>query len=574
MVDDIAKARALLEKLSEYDKAYFAGNKSLISDDAYDALWIELRDMARSNKHVAHLLSDKGMPVGHPAEVDNARKVAHSQFMNSLDKVKLSNRKAVVSSLSKIEKHLRVNKQHTALVVQPKYDGLSVIVYKRGDMIQAVSRGGGNAGEDVTARMMEIPGFKEAADNMPSGCVVRGEALIDADSTPDENAPLRNIAAGAIRSLQDGAAKDAGVVFIAYDLLGPHEYVYSEDAKLDMMRDMGFLVAEYTVCYGDGDRSLAEVTADTCEKLMPEDRFWVTDIHPRVKIDGLVVKTYMKQKRDPNDHHQFCQLAIKPIELEQIATIESIDFTVSSQGKLTPVAKFNEPVSLNGQSVQAASLGSWDNARKLGVTVGARVSVILANDVIPKITAVVVRREDTTLDQPIDTVVKGAHLFTSSVTVNTAERVHELKKVCKWSAKGVNVHDIDAVIKHCEDEAASTTAQLLSCIASQHHDDVRLERTARSFENILKHATTADIVKMLHVPGLTEAKTKQLSMQQLRDVLTGDDKLVASMLDAKTAKATSEYRSSERWHDRRVDDVGVIDLCIDCEQHADHHQES
>ena len=278
-----------------------------------------------------------------------------------------------------------------------KMDGLAcALKYRDGVFYQAVTRGDGLVGEDVTQNVKTI-------QNIPlriaiSEAEVRGEIVIfkkDFEKLNEEQrkkglpefANPRNLAAGSIRQLDPKIAASRPLRFIAYDLVTPnlptHEQAY------EMLRKLGFQTSnEDKVFKASEEKQLFEYI-----KNLDEYRKGL-----KFNTDGMVIKI--------NDREIYDKLGIVgktpraavafkfPAE-ESTTKVRDIVISIGRTGAATPVAIL-DPVQVAGSTVRHASLHNADEIARLDVRIGDTVIIYKAGDIIPQIKEVLktLRPED------------------------------------------------------------------------------------------------------------------------------------------------------------------------------------
>ena len=342
------------------------------------------------------------MPLG--AQTSFLDKVSHLVPVLSLDKVKSAD-----SSFKKnIDKFAKAYNTGSGYLIESKLDGLTVVMYKQNGQATFSTRGGSNQGENVTEQMLQLENVKAAADKAPEGIIIRGEAIIPKSKfeQSEKYSNARNAVSGALRSKEIGSFAAVEPRFVAYDIMSSH----SQDEVIDL-------------------KTLSELGFDTVTyKLVPSH----SDLHQEIKIavesdwrdcelfeiDGLVIKPVRKNKveYDGDGHHAKGQIAVKFPPKGQVTYLRDIDFTVGKDGRMTPVAIYDE-IEIDGVKMSRASVGSWSNLLKWNVSLGDKIFVVRSNDVIPQIDAVLERYEDSkAIIQPENTWIEGAHLFTELQT--------------------------------------------------------------------------------------------------------------------------------------------------------------
>jgi DNA ligase (NAD+) len=360
-----ARAKELANILRQASEEYYAHGSPTLSDAEFDALKRELESIDPDHP----FLQEVGAPTS-----SQLAKVQHVIPMGSINNV---------MSLSEYESWLR-NKlsTDTQVAVQWKYDGLSVeMIYKNGKFVQAVTRGDGKIGEDVTHTIRNASGFPKVLSS-PLNLSVRCEALLPIDTWKrnfkDEMANPRNAAAGLVR--RTSSIGSSHLVCIAFDVINGQQWS-QERQKIEWLSSMGFEVAITHVMRGN------QLPAHAEEMEKKRDGF-------AFLVDGLVVKANDISVQDRlGEHHgrPYWARAWKFKAAGAHSTISDVEWSIGTQHTLTPVALI-KPVKIAGVTVRRVTLHNLDEINRLGVRIGDEVEVIRSGDVIPKIVRVVTSR--------------------------------------------------------------------------------------------------------------------------------------------------------------------------------------
>ena len=387
MNNEKSAAKARIEKLKElinkYRYHYHVLDESIMSEAAADSLKHELSQLEEQYPEFVTLDSPTQRVAGKP--LDKFQKVTHASRMISL---------ADVFSESEIRdwvaRNYKLVDQGTEFTffTDIKMDGLAMSLhYKNGIFQQAVTRGDGLVGEDVTMNVKTIQNIplKLNLDNPPEHLEVRGEVIIfkqDFEKLNQMQAKLgekpfanpRNLAAGTIRQLDPRIAASRPLRFMAYDLVTPDLPTHQE--AYEFLRQIGFQTSGQDHVY----THLNEVFAEIKHLGQVRGDFLFN-------TDGMVIKI--------NDRKIYSELGIVgktpraavafkyPAE-ESTSKVRDIVISIGRTGAATPVAIL-DPVEIAGSTVRHATLHNSDEIEKLDIRIGDTVIVYKAGDIIPKI---------------------------------------------------------------------------------------------------------------------------------------------------------------------------------------------
>ncbi len=444
------RAEDLRKQLEHHEYLYYVLDRPEISDAEYDALMRALRDLEEKNPELRTADSPTQRVGGQPRE--GFVKVPHSSPMLSLDNAlneqQLREFDARVRALLKSE-----NYEYTA---ELKLDGLSMAAYYDKDRFtQAVTRGDGRVGEEVTENARTIRSLplrlKDRAIRAPA-FEVRGEVVMQRRSFERLNeereraglsrfANPRNAAAGALRALDPSVTASRQLDYFTYFLLHDgRSFLNSQWQTLETLHAAHFKVNPYRKkCAG-------------MDQLLEFIQQWETkrDTLP-YEIDGVVAKidsVEQQEKLGWTAKAPRWAIAFKYPARQASTILENIEVQVGRTGTLTPVAHL-KPVSLSGVTVSRATLHNEDEIARLGVEIGDTVLVERSGDVIPKIVRVIQpgahRRK---FHMPTTCPVCGGHVVreegeAASRCVNTNCPARLRESLLHFAARGVM--DIDGV---------------------------------------------------------------------------------------------------------------------------------
>lgn len=363
----INRMKELVAILREAAYVYEQENREIMSNFEYDKLYDELVRLEEATGVI--MAGSVTQKVGYEV-VSTLPKVTHSTTMLSLDKTK---------EIGKLKSFLGTQKG----ILSWKLDGLTIVcTYENGKLLQAVTRGNGSIGEDITTNART---FK----NLPltiqykERVVVRGEAIITYSDFEKINEKLpveekyknpRNLCSGSVRQLNSQITASRNVRFYAFSLVEGHEEATSKIENLEWLKEEGFEVVEYV-----------EVTENTIEEKVG---YFAEEISKKdFASDGLVLtyddipysKSLGTTAKFPKD-----SIAFKWQDEIRESKIINVEWNTSRTGLINPVAVF-EPVDLEGTTVERASLHNLSILEDLKIGIGDTVKVYKANMIIPQV---------------------------------------------------------------------------------------------------------------------------------------------------------------------------------------------
>lgn len=361
--------KALVEKLNEAAKAYYQEDREILSNQEYDALYDEL--VALEEKTGMILANSPTQKVGYTV-LSNLTKVRHESPILSLDKTK---------ETAKLASFL-ADKEG---ILSWKLDGLTIVLkYKNGTLEQAITRGNGEVGEDITHNAKV---FSNLPVSIPfkGELVLRGEGVIPYSAFYRINEELgedeqyknpRNLCSGTVRQLNSEIAAKRNVKFIAFTLVSAEgeEISDSKSVNMDWLTSLGFDVVEHVM-----------VTAETVANEVENFRNKIEEND--IASDGLVLtfdsisysQSLGRTAKFPKD-----SIAFKWADEMAETTLREIEWNTSRTGLMNPVAIF-DPVELEGSTVSRASVHNVSILKELKLSIGDKIKVYKANMIIPQI---------------------------------------------------------------------------------------------------------------------------------------------------------------------------------------------
>ncbi len=380
------RAEELRQKIQYHDHRYYVMDAPQVTDGEYDGMMQSLRKLEQEHPEIR----DGNSPTQRVGGTVSAgfSEVEHPEPMLSL---------ANATTLGEFtEWRTRTAKrlllEEFPLNVEPKIDGLAIrLVYRNGHLVQAITRGNGEAGEDVTHNVRTVRNIPLTLRTPPGEAIpevleVRGEIYMPRETFEDANREReeegeprysnpRNAAAGAVRQLDPALAARRGLRAWVYHHHNPPGN--SHETALRDLRDMGLPVNPLNRLCG----SIQEVAEYHQE---------MAELRPQLgyEIDGIVAKLdriSLREQLGATHHEPRWAMAWKFPSGQSVTTLREIRISHGRFGRLTPVAVLN-PVELSGVTVQSASLHNEEDIHRKDIRPGTMVTVERAGDVIPQVT--------------------------------------------------------------------------------------------------------------------------------------------------------------------------------------------
>jgi DNA ligase (NAD+) len=386
--DTKARILELRQILNEHNYLYHIVNAPKITDAEYDKLFQELVQLEKLHPELADVNSPTAR-IGHPSP-NSFKKVKHRSKMLSLDNTFTG--AEVLKFLGKGEE----------VHIEPKIDGCSLeLIYEKGKLISAATRGDGTSGDDVTANVRTICTVPLELTE-PVDLRVRGEVYMTftvfnklnqelASTGEDPLANPRNAAAGAIKLKDPYEVSKRQLSFVAYASPDEIKGVDTQEKLVEHLQTLGFISITCLPTIQDMELPNFEAVLESGDQV--DDLIKQMDVYRKqldFPTDGLVFKinSLAKQRelgegtRAPN-----WATAFKFPPERRPTKLVAITVTVGKTGKLTPNAEL-APISLSGTMVTAASLCNQDEVERLGINVGDEVLVEKSAEIIPKVMGV------------------------------------------------------------------------------------------------------------------------------------------------------------------------------------------
>ncbi len=382
---EIERIDQLREELHTHNYNYYVLNAPVITDQEFDHLMRELQDLEA--KHPEHF--DPNSPsvrVGSDLN-KNFKQVGHKYPMLSLGNT--YSQAEVTEFYDRVSKSLN---EDFEICCEMKFDGTSIsLTYEHGKLVQAVTRGDGVRGDDVTDNVKTIRTIPLILHgDYPDSFEMRGEILMPWDVFEELNRerelreePLfanpRNAASGTLKSQNSAVVASRKLDAYLYYMLGenlPHDGHYE---NLMEAEKWGFKISHITK------------KVHSLQEIFDFINYW--DVERKnlpVATDGIVLKVNsLRQQRNLGYTAKSPRWAIAyKFQAERALTrLNKVTYQVGRTGAITPVANL-DPVQLSGTTVRRASLHNADIIASLDLHIGDMVYVEKGGEIIPKITGV------------------------------------------------------------------------------------------------------------------------------------------------------------------------------------------
>ena len=370
-MDKLDTMKSLIAKMNEAAYYYYQLDNPIVSDKRYDEWYDQLQAL---EKETGIILASSPTQTVQGFLLKDLKKVKHMRPMLSANKSK---------DVNDIKKFLSNKKG----IVSWKMDGLTIVLtYKAGKFVQAVTRGTGEIGEDVTHTMRMCENIPLTIP-YPIDMTVRGECVISwneftriNDKLTDKYKHPRNLAAGTVRQLDSNIVKDRKIMFKAFELVQDDNYNHPEIAEkiydigesFDFLAECGFDVVEHDVVTKDNVDAMIE-------KFDPDQYAY--------PVDGLIFTyddyVYGKQL-GTTSKFPLNMMALKWEDEVYETTLRDIEWNTTRSGAINPVAIFDE-IDLDGALTTRATLHNVSIIKSLELGIGDTIQVYRSNKVIPKV---------------------------------------------------------------------------------------------------------------------------------------------------------------------------------------------
>jgi len=511
--DERNRILQLRKELHEHNYRYYVLNQPTIDDQTFDFLMHELQDLEALHPEMA----DPNSPTQRVGSDSNGdfRQVAHKYPMLSL--ANTYNAQDVSAWFESVKKGL--GGEEFEVCCEMKYDGLSIsLTYIDGQLTQAVTRGDGVRGDDVTANVRTIRAIPLVlpGSGYPHEFEIRGEILMpwavferlnkerEAAEEPLFANP-RNAASGTLKSQDSRLVASRQLDAYLYYLLGEQLPAEGHFENLEACRSWGFKISE-------GMRKVKSV-----EEILAFIDYWDKERRNLpVATDGVVLKVNsLRQQRSLGYTAKSPRWAIAyKFKAERECTrLLDVTYQVGRTGAVTPVANM-EPVLLAGTIVKRATLNNEDFIKSFNLHIGDYVYVEKGGEIIPKIVGVDVERRPI-VAQPVTFIKRcpecGAELVrydgeSAWYCPNDTACPPQIKGRIEHfvARKAMNIIGLgpEIIEDYYKRKLVKNVADLYSIDVQQINGDGSRERSAQNIVNAIRKSTEVPFERVVFALGI------------------------------------------------------------------------
>ncbi|MBO7657023.1 MAG: NAD-dependent DNA ligase LigA [Alphaproteobacteria bacterium] len=501
----------LIKKLNAWDIAYHQNDAPIVDDATYDAAKKRALEIEEEYPELAQ--NGASTHVG-AAPSSKFKTYPHSVPMLSISDV--FNEAEVADWFNKLS-----NKD---LFIELKVDGVSYAArYEHGELVRALTRGSGVAGEDITENIKTISDIpQKLAGKFPDVIEVRGEVYMMRDDFIALNAVAeqsgdkvfanpRNAAAGSLRQLNPKITASRKLSAFGYTYGAVSEKMWRTQSEyFDCLESWGF---KTTRTWARHASSMDEIQAMYNDIILSR-----ADIP--FDIDGLVIKVNdvaTQEHMGARANSPRWEVAYKFPAARAITTLRGITIQVGRTGVLTPVAEL-EPINIGGVVVSRATLHNADEIARLNVRVGDKVTVQRAGDVIPQIVGVAESAPNAMpFEFPTKCPVCGGDVVradgaVANRCVNTlgcpAQRIGELEHFVSrpgFDIDGIGTKQLELFVERGWIESPADIFTLIE----KHGDEIKRldgfgEKSVANLNSAIDGARTIDFARFLTAIGIPD----------------------------------------------------------------------
>ncbi len=524
-----------IEKLISWAHAYYVEDNPKASDEEYDLLSRECLAYEQDKPALSHPNSPNKRVGGFVLEGFN--KASHLSRMWSQEDV--FNTKELEDWINRAKK---VN-TNLEFYCEPKFDGASLnLIYENGLLKQAISRGDGSIGEDITNNVKTIHSIPLQIKEK-SLLEIRGEIVIkkahfekiNQDRLKNNEALFanpRNAAAGSLRQLDPSITAKRKLFFNVWGV-GENTLEFKKNSEM-----MEYI---YSLGFAHPPMTTHTKTIEGIEKLYHEIIAARNSVE--MMLDGMVIKIDDLETQEELGHtvkFPRYSCAYKFPAVEKTTKIVNIIQQVGRTGVITPVA-IVEPTLIDGSTVERASLHNYDEIARLDLRINDEVIIIKSGDIIPKITKVFTDRRDGTqkeIQRPHEcpqcssllldegTLIKCQNLDCPSIVANSI--IYFASKNC-MNIDGLGIKIVEQLVR---EKKIVDILDLYSLDYEKLQDlegfkEKKINNLLNSIENT-KGTTLHRVINALGIEHIGEVASKQICLEFGLNVINIDlESLVA-----------------------------------------------
>jgi DNA ligase (NAD+) len=393
--------RDLIDIIVWHNIAYYQYQKPIISDQQYDYLYDKLKSI--ESRFPELILPESPTQQLVWQVQDQFVKAEHLYPLLSLDNSYNTSDiqdwyDSVVRMLTKSDDlaHLSSDNFDVNFVCQPKYDGVAIeLVYRDGILTQAITRGDGRIGEDVTANIMPLDTVpKQLPWWYPDLVSIRGEVVMPKSVFHNLNTQkinqwlisfvnTRNACSGSLKQLDPQVTAQRWLICYVYDILNYQDLsLHTQEQMYQSLTQWWFtLYPRYVVCT-DISHVQHILNDPEIKKMLDE---------ADIDFDGVVIKINQMnycQSLWFTNHHPRRAIAYKFQARQVHTTLISVEYQVGRMGTITPVAIL-QPINLAGVTISKATLHNFDFITKKDIRIWDQVVIQRSGEVIPYVVSVV-----------------------------------------------------------------------------------------------------------------------------------------------------------------------------------------
>lgn len=381
---------ALRKKLNYHNYRYYVLDDPVISDEEYDLMMLELKQLEKENPEFFDPNSPTVRVGGNV--ISKFEKIEHKIPMLSLEDGFSNNE--IIEFDRRVKRVLSLDEnQDITYFVEPKFDGLSVcLIYENGRLVNASTRGDGHIGENVTQNIRTIKSIplELIVQNPPAYLDVQGEVLLTKEEFQRINqkrlenaqslfANPRNAAAGSLRQLDPKETAKRKLIMFAYyirEIEDKSRNINFQHEAVDELKKFGFLV-----------NNLNKLCKNIDEAIKHKEYLGKNRNSMPYELDGTVIKVdnfEFQKKLGSTTKSPRWAIAFKFPARQVTTKLLNIEVNIGRTGILTPVAIL-KPVKVGGAVISKATLHTMDEIEKKDIMIGDTVFIQRAGDVIPEI---------------------------------------------------------------------------------------------------------------------------------------------------------------------------------------------